>query len=121
MDFGFLKELMMQVIDEGYDHKLILCDKDPLLMALALTPSDLRNMKDLLPDDIPLAGFFPIKGLDDISLVVVPFIPTAENLATHWFLRLRQAMKVRQSVPREVELVEVIVYETPNCRASYSV
>jgi len=47
----------------------------------------------------------------------VPFQPTAECLARHWFERL--ASRVASRSDGMAELVRVSVWETPNCRADY--
>lgn len=88
LDFGFLKQLMVEHIDEPCDHGLILAKDDPL-----------RAMR--------LEGkFYWIDGP-----------PTAENLARHWFERLRNPVKAQSQ--ENARLVKMRVWETPNCFAEY--
>jgi 6-pyruvoyltetrahydropterin/6-carboxytetrahydropterin synthase len=87
MDFGFLKTLMVSHIDACFDHALIVWIDDPLL----------DKFKEV-------AGRY----------VVVPFIPTAENLAKIWFDVLKPGVLLNGA-----KLVALDVWETPNCRATY--
>ena len=62
IDFGDLKEIMMEYIDKVYDHSFTIYNHDEL------------------------AGWFnAIRTDHDMKINLVPFIPTAENLAKHWF------------------------------------
>ena len=54
-----------------------------------------------------------------MKLYVVPFVPTAENLAKHWFERL--APRVDARTEGRASLLKVLVWETPNCSAEYPV
>jgi 6-pyruvoyltetrahydropterin/6-carboxytetrahydropterin synthase len=82
LDFGDLKAALMKIHDT-FDHKMILYRRDPIVM----------------------------RGMDDDSgVVVVEFVPTAENLAVEIF----------NSVSRDVpNLASVTVYETPTSWATY--
>jgi len=66
MDFGDLKEIMMEVLDRGFDHGMVLWVGDPLVEAI----SNDKNTKYHL----------------------VNFIPTAENLAQYWFSLLKEKL-----------------------------
>lgn len=92
MDFGFLKEEMVAVIHDPCDHGTILWYHDPVLERLG--------------------G----KWITD-KLVLVPFHPTAENLAHHWYSELRSRIEVRTD--GRADLAHVIVRETPNCAAQF--
>lgn len=113
LDFGFLKEEMMREIDEPCDHGTVLWGKDPLMNVVA------PNIAELAARKAEEHGYYPV--LDDRSLIgklyVVPFVPTAENLAKHWFERLESRVAVRTD--GQAELVIVKVWETPNCSAVY--
>jgi 6-pyruvoyltetrahydropterin/6-carboxytetrahydropterin synthase len=52
-------------------------------------------------------------------MYVVPFVPTAENLAKHWFERL--APKVEERSQGKGHLKAIKVWETPNCMAKFPV
>lgn len=121
LDFGFLKEEMMRVIDAPCDHGFIaeLADRDVLAM--------------FCPDGLPLEdwiaelsaavardGFAATTATRlETRLYVVPFPPTAEALARHWFTRLAPA--VRERSDGVGELLRLRVWETPNCWAEWGV
>lgn len=85
MDFGFLKAAMMKVIHDEYDHRFILYHKDPEIDQFRALP----------------------------GLVIIPLVPTAENLAHIWLQGLQAYL------PPRVHLQKVEVWETPNCVASF--
>lgn len=91
IDFSDLKEIMMQKIDAKYDHGLVLYDKDDFVEVFMTT------------------------RFSEQKLVVIPFIPTAENLAKHWFELLEQPLK-----KRNIKLSYVKVWETPTSTAIYT-
>lgn len=90
LDFGFLKDEMMKEIDAECDHATILYRGDSLLQ-----------------DHMDAFG----------KLVLVDFIPTAENLAKYWFEKLQLPVLIRSKY--KAILKRVRVYETPNCWADY--
>lgn len=110
LDFGFLKEEMMEQIDAPCDHGMCIWWQDPLL-----------------PDLIGTLDYALLKGVDRTraalvkgkigKMYIVPFVPTAENLAKHWFELL--APRVIDRTQGQAKLKKVLVYETPNCSASY--
>jgi 6-pyruvoyltetrahydropterin/6-carboxytetrahydropterin synthase len=111
LDFGFLKDVMMREIDEPCDHGLILWVGDPFTPEFR--PSVLTGVSELHCAD---AGFWAGQG-NFGKLYLVSFVPTAENLARHWFGRM--ARPVRDRSGDRAELVGVKVWETPNCWAAY--
>lgn len=94
LDFGFLKDEMMQVIDGPCDHGTILQEGDPLVDVLVKAP-------------------VPTK------LYLLREAPTAENLARHWYGLLAPRVTLRSD--GLAGLARVIVWETPNCQAEYPV
>ena len=118
LDFGFLKEEMMSEIDFYCDHGFIMWLEDELLTVFLgkLGRSiEVRNHVDRGGNFMP----FLIGEGDTLvgKLYVVPFIPTAENLAKHWFERL--APKVYHRSEKQAQLAKIVVHETPNCSATY--
>lgn len=115
LDFGFLKNVMMNIIDYYCDHGLILWSGDPLVEYLINDEQRCNDAADTvrrvgfatLPEQLTMCG----------KLYIIPRIPTAEVLAEHWFYRLVPGI-VSQS-KGVAELVSVKVWETPNCWASY--
>jgi 6-pyruvoyltetrahydropterin/6-carboxytetrahydropterin synthase len=109
MDFGFLKEEMVAVIDAECDHAAILWSGDPLIAALTgATDPELSAAR--AADGRLRSPFGPI--------LVLPFTPTAENLARYWFDRLKARISSRTG--DRARLVELRVFETPNSCATYS-
>ena len=106
MDFAFLKEEMLAAIDAECDHAAILWSADPLVEVLAgATLSAGAGESRRVP-----SPFGPI--------LVVPFTPTAENLARYWFDRLKARISSRSG--DRARLIELRVFETPNTCATYS-
>lgn len=92
MDFSFLKEIMVDCIDRFYDHAMIVWEYDPLLNKIQ-----------------------EISG----KIMVLPVVPTAENLARVWFEAMEFNIKLRSNGVTKLESVRV--FETPNCWADYPV
>lgn len=117
LDFGFLKEEMMDVIDDPCDHGLILWWGDPLLEILIPDENCHNNAAEV----VRTAGYccVPPEWLvtGALKLYIIPDIPTAEVLAKHWFYRLQERVSERSS--RLATLQAVKVFETPNCWAIY--
>lgn len=84
LDFSVIKTILCQWLEEHWDHKFLIWEQDPFL----------PGMMELSPE----------------STVVLPFNPTAENMAQ--FL-LNQAPHL---LPENVRLSKVIVEETRKCR-----
>lgn len=74
-------------------------------MATTLDPFDHRFVMDATDPRVIDAQ----QAFGPESVVVVDMAPTAENLAWHWGWQLGRLMPV----------VEVVVWETPNCRATW--
>jgi len=119
VDFGFLGELMRHEIHEPCDHGLIATIDDHDLLA-CLAPSDDtgERWQQALADTVACDGY-AMDGANALAgrLYLIPEPPTAEVLAAHWFHRL--APGVRRASGEQAELTEVVVWETPNCSASY--
>jgi 6-pyruvoyltetrahydropterin/6-carboxytetrahydropterin synthase len=88
IDFGDLKDIMMQAIDAKYDHGFVLWKEDPMYESLCAD--------------------------SNTKLVGVNFIPTAENLARHWYLRIKPDLE-----KRNIKIKHVKVWETPTSTATY--
>lgn len=115
LDFGFLKEEMMDIIDAVHDHGMTLWINDPLLW-LALLAKDDWNPSSL-EAHVNAWGFAAIQTTYG-KTCVVPFVPTAEELARFWFERLADRIATRSEGLAEISRVKV--YETPNCSAEYA-
>jgi len=111
LDFGFLKEEMMSQIDEPCDHGTCLWIDDPFVQSF-ITLEQL----DQATYSLSASGYWLGYG-NFGKLYLVPFVPTAENLAKHWFERL--SPRVRMRTDGHGWLKQVKVWETPSCSAEY--
>lgn len=111
LDFGFLKDIMVEHIDLLCDHGMILWCNDPWTKVFLNRedPVILKSPTDYLVQE-------GVRG-DPPKLLVVSFIPTAERLAEFWYGLMKEDVHVRSQ--RQAHLNRVIVHETPNCHAVY--
>lgn len=119
LDFGFLKQEMMDVIDTPCDHGLLVWVNDPLLEQFL--PATDKEAPDVIALDqveraVARDGQAFLQGRFGKTLVL-PVIPTAENLARFWFEQLVD--RVEQRSNGRAKLQRIDVWETPNCRACY--
>lgn len=112
LDFSFLKDEMVRIVDEYCDHGMILAVDDPFLPTFLPSAAFLQDVKAAVRGD----GFYSALGSMG-KLYVMADVPTAENLARHWFDRLAPAVRKR-SMDR-ANLQRLTVWETPNCSAVY--
>lgn len=89
IDFGKLKSVVGMWIDQFWDHGLI-----------------------VQSDDSDLLEFLAERSL---KYYIMPNAPTAENMAKHFFDKIRESLK-----KHDVELLSVTVWETPSCSAVYA-
>jgi len=91
IDFGDLKEIMMQELDAKFDHNAVFNEED--------------QMRPLLEET---------QKYQSKAIHFVPFIPTAENLAAYWY----GIMKVKlQEVGIRIKYLKI--WETPTSTAMY--
>jgi 6-pyruvoyltetrahydropterin/6-carboxytetrahydropterin synthase len=90
VDFGEIKSILCEWLERNYDHHFLVWYDDPL-------KEDLRRL--------------------DPSVAVVPYNPTAENMAKHLVENVGPLLLGMKSF----RLVKVIVEETAKCSASYEV
>lgn len=90
-DFSKLKQVMMEEIHDAWDHGFLVYKHDHRMMHALDTMSD--------------PGFVN-------KTVVLPLVPTAENLAWLAFQKIRKRL-----LGSDFELQRVRLYETPNCYA----
>lgn len=120
IDFGFLKAFMMEEIAAYCDHGAIVYANDEPLCKALVDPEFI----DHCLSDTQAKGYCLTEGPFG-KVYLVNFIPTAENLARHWFTRLseRLAGDIRFQGATlgnvRVRLSRVRVWETPNCYADY--
>ena len=92
MDFGDIKVIMMKYIHDVYDHGAMYYVLDPIAQ------ESMKTAKALDPD---------------LNINMVDFIPTAENLAKHFYEIIKQKLQP------PTKLSAIRVYETPNSWADY--
>lgn len=120
IDFGFLKDEMLAVIDAACDHGFIaeIAD-DEVLTMLCPADADFAAWKAGLAAAVAEEGFaLTAETRLGTKLYVIGGPPTAETLAAHWFARLAPRVAARSD--GLAKLVNVRVWETPNCHADYS-
>jgi 6-pyruvoyltetrahydropterin/6-carboxytetrahydropterin synthase len=112
-DFGFTKSLMIEHIHDPCDHGCIMDILDPTAVH-TLGPG-----YGLLSSLVAKRGWHATEGGDWPwgKLYLVPFTPTAENLARHWHDRLLEPISKRSG--GRAYLKQIVVWETPNHSAAY--
>lgn len=91
IDYSDLKEIMMQEIDEKFDHGFVMSENDKL------------------------NGFFKSWKDEGMKIIFTNFIPTAENLAKWWYQLLEIELE-----KRKIKIAYVKVWETPNSTAVFT-
>ena len=89
IDFGLINDRLCQWLEEHWDHRMMIWSEDPLL----------PELQRLVPGD----------------LCIVPFNPTAEQIAIH----LVSVVGPEQLKGSGITLLECRVEETRKCSASY--
>lgn len=93
-DFRLVKKTLYQALDEAWDHRTLLQDKDPLCTPLQ-------------------------KLLTDGSVCPVPFNPTAENMAAYLATRLFPDALAKAGMD-DLTVCSVTVYETDKNSATWT-
>ena len=115
LDFGFLKDEMMAEIDAPCDHGTMLWLGDPLLAEVEKAGLLGTSIADLTAR-AKGPGFVATEWFAG-KLYLITAVPTAENLAEHWYRRL--APRVAERSGGQATLQAIRVWETPNCSAEY--
>jgi len=114
LDFGFLKEFMMDEIHRFCDHGTILSIDDPYTLHFLREGEEDRKVARTALSRM-LGAYFVHGKFGKVYLIEK--VPTAENLAEHWFMRL--GARIQNTHSSHIVLTSVRVYETPNCYAEY--
>lgn len=96
LDFSAIKSRLCQWLEDNWDHKMLLWKEDPYVAVL----------------EHPLGSAIL---LGDPSVVLVPFNPTAENMASFLLRTIGPAV-----LPKGLVLTNVTVEETRKCLATAS-
>ncbi len=120
LDFGFLKEEMLKIIDLPCDHGFIAQIDDVALLAMfAPEERDFEPWRAELASRVAANGFALTQDTRlGGKLYIIAASPTAEELVAHWFERLAPCVAARSD--GMATLVNLRVWETPNCAADYS-
>ena len=89
VDFSVIKSDLCMWLEDNWDHKMLIWCSDPLLEGL--------------------------QSLDNSSIVVVPFNPTAENMAKY----LVEVIGPAELSCKSLTLSKVTIEETMKCSATY--
>ncbi len=116
VDFGVLKQTLMEEIDNVFDHRFILWQDDPLAEILQRAADEVVPPAGFLESEV-VAGVGGCRMDLGNSIVIVPVIPTAEELARYWAGLI--ATRLRELSGDQVSLKCLDVWETPNSCASY--
>lgn len=100
IDFSVIKSALCMWLEAHWDHKMLIWKQDPVAQALASVPRDYKEIGEAID-----------------ALVVVPFNPTAENMAEY----LLRVIGPQQLLNSGVELIMVKVEETRKCSATAQV
>ncbi len=96
LDFRVIKDVLQTEVHDIFDHGFLVFQYDkPMLAAFDAFDKE--------------AGFRP-------KVIVLPYVPTAENISSALFHRLDAAF-AHAFQKAELSLVRVRVYETPTCSA----
>ena len=120
IDFSDLKEIMMNKIDGVCDHSFMMSRDDIDMINCFFHSANEISALDLIDEELRLYGHAHAFGIQrnsdkDWKTIIVPFIPTAENIAWWIYVRMEQALK-----EKGIKLKYVRIWETPNCSAIYS-
>lgn len=119
LDFGFLKDEMMNEIDAPCDHGFIAEIGDfGVLEMFAPESQTAEGFMQGLAKAVAESGHAATTETRlGTKLYVIGTPPTAENLARHWFERLAPRVEARSE--GRAKLVKITVWETPNCAAEW--
>jgi 6-pyruvoyltetrahydropterin/6-carboxytetrahydropterin synthase len=101
IDFSVIKETLCEWLEQNWDHKMLLWEKDPLLL-------EMQRLGEAG------GGFALLGSVWGESVVSVPFNPTAENMASY----LLDVIGPVALAGTGVRLMRVRVEETRKCSAT---
>ncbi|WWP01145.1 MAG: 6-carboxytetrahydropterin synthase [Candidatus Dasytiphilus stammeri] len=112
MDFSFVKDAMKECIDSNCDHAIIVDAEDNYLIKILDIVEDGNKVQQSQTALL-------IYNSAGMKIYIVPFSPTAEALAKHWYEILSIKISTSCSEKNRMIVESVRVYETPNCWAEY--
>lgn len=121
LDFGFVKKLMKDFIDENCDHGVILSCTDQKMLELAFTGTlwHKLSIEDKVADAVRSTRKCWRGTTAFGKTFIIPYVPTAENLARFWFEMLKdRIVSLSQS---RANLASITVRETPTSEATFPI
>lgn len=103
LDFGVMKSHLCMWLEKHWDHKMLLWEKDPMVGLL----------RHAAGAELQYAEPGEVQTMLSESIVLVPFNPTAENMAAY----LLEHVGPNQLKGTGATLVKVMVEETRKCSA----
>lgn len=104
LDFGDIKRVLCQWLEDNWDHKFLYWDEDTLIRGLELNPGDTGSLER---DEY--MNFCE-------SLVELPFNPTAENIAEYFVTIVAPGLLAGTGIT----LQSCTVNETSKCSATFT-
>ena len=96
IDFGVIKTVLCEWLEQNWDHKFLLWEKDSMW--------DIINLK--------------MRQSDVESFIEFPYNPTAENIARYFVEEIAPVI-LKDAGYHHVELVKLKIEETRKCSAIY--
>jgi 6-pyruvoyltetrahydropterin/6-carboxytetrahydropterin synthase len=111
VDFAVLREELENQITALCDHGLIIdVDDQTVTQMLGVPEIDIQWVKRQ-------GAAKAVSNVADFKVYLVPFPPTSEHLAKHWYELMSASLKARTD--GHVTVKKIRVYETPNCYADF--
>ena len=104
IDFGIIKSTLCQWLEDNWDHKFLVWDKDKLMRSVAGAYADYSLGVEPEENRSMFLG----------SMVWLPFNPTAENMADYLLNRIGPELLAGH----HAKLIKVKVQETAKCSAT---
>ena len=130
IDFGNIKQYMMDIVDAIFDHAFVISVADSVMMEMYFPGEDaaeiLRQYQASTDDQLGRycatadkqaiklpRTLYSEQDKDGMKIVPVPFSPTAENMAAYMFYLLDKPMQAHfDTAP--IKLINIRLFETPN-------
>lgn len=139
VDFGNLKKYMMDIIDAVFDHGFVVYSGDMAMMNMFFNDGQIskdvyaaipENFKTMWQEKLDLYTYnvknrLETKPLylyrtkkseqdpDGMKVIIVDYVPTAENLAKHFYEMLAPVIAAHYG-EEVIRLKKITLYETPN-------
>lgn len=114
IDFSVMKDKLCMWVENNWDHRFIAWDQDPFIQSIYGAARTLSVEASVVGIAELVSVPDPAFGMLRDSLVLVPFNPTAENMARY----LLEVIGPQQLKGTGVGLIRVTIEETRKCSAS---